>query len=157
MRHSADSPQTVVRILQTEIRRRDGGEFECDTFFPVNLGVDTGQVGSDDDGGGGGGRVERGGEELMTRLSGRGSMGAPVPMEVRLELGVGLVFRRGRGSGVLMRKLALSCESWAGSEWEVEYSKLWPSLCTCSTYLSPALMNKRTDDAEGEVISRPSE
>ena len=29
-----------IRILQTEVRKVDGSEFECDTFFPVPLGAD---------------------------------------------------------------------------------------------------------------------
>ena len=43
LQHYSRDPQQPVRILQTEVRKLDGSEFECDTFFPVALDADDNQ------------------------------------------------------------------------------------------------------------------
>ena len=35
---SLTSPGLPLRIIKTQVRRRDGGEIECDTFFPATSG-----------------------------------------------------------------------------------------------------------------------
>ena len=35
------SSRRPIRILQTEVRKVDGSEFQCDTFFPVPLGAES--------------------------------------------------------------------------------------------------------------------
>ena len=38
LEESLSSPGLRLRIIKTQVRRRDGGEIECDTFFPATPG-----------------------------------------------------------------------------------------------------------------------
>jgi len=88
----------VGRVLLTRVRVEEGKGFECDTFFPVGLGVDGADGVEDGDGDDGSGEWVRRGREAMREFVGKEGVvpeGVVVEGDVRWE--VELWERRGGG------------------------------------------------------------